>query len=245
MTEPTPAALPADSDSLSLFEGDEGRLGAAQRRTLVTLLRSRYLSRAAHPQEWRTLLESETLLRSRLNELFLELHIDHTYEVAYKRQAQPEEGGRFPTLLRDTAYTREETILLVFLRGRLRTERAGGAESVFVGRAEMLEYISQFRPAYATDRSGDARKAEKAVDNLIRSAILLKSDDPDRLRIAPVIEVLLSLERLGELLEWLQASNGEMGPDAPGGEGDLAVEAEPTAAENDPDSNTEDTEVSA
>lgn len=219
--------------TVSLFEGDEGRLDLAQRRALVTLLRGRYLSAADHPREWKTLLASEAVLRSRLNDLFLDLHIDRAYEVAFKRQAHPEEGGRFPTLLRDTAYTREETILLVFLRGRFRSERGNGRESVHVGREEMLGRIAQFRPAYSTDQSGDARKAEKAIESMTRSQILLRTDDPDRFRIAPVIEVLLPLERLSELLEWFRTRSGE----EPHTEADVDTDTD-TGSEIDTDADT-------
>ena len=38
--------------------------------------------------------------------------------------------------------------------------------------------------------------------------MLLKTSDPDRFRISAVIEVLLPVERLGELLEWLARQNG-------------------------------------
>ena len=102
--------------SLSLFEGDEGGLSFDQRKTLVSLLKHRYISAARHPSEWRALLDCEVLMKSRLNDMFLDLHIDRTRQVAFKRQAVPEGGDRqFPTLLYDPAYTREETILLVFL----------------------------------------------------------------------------------------------------------------------------------
>jgi len=37
--------------------------------------------------------------------------------------------------------------------------------------------------------------------------VLLKTSDPDRFRVSPVIEVLLPVERLAELLEWLVAEN--------------------------------------
>jgi hypothetical protein len=39
--------------------------------------------------------------------------------------------------------------------------------------------------------------------------VLLKTSDPDRFRISAVIEVLLPVERLGELLEWLREENIE------------------------------------
>lgn len=199
--------IDADPNSFSLFEGDEGGLTLAQRRTLVYLLKNRYLSAAGQPGEWRTLLESTSLLRSRLNDLFLDLHVDLHYEVAFKRQAVGEGGDRFPTLLHDVAYSREETILLVLLRQRFRSERANGHEVVIVDRDNLVLNVSQFRPEHATDRSGDARRAAGAVDSLVKARVLLKTSDPDRFRVAPVIEVLLPVERLTELLRWLVEQN--------------------------------------
>jgi hypothetical protein len=211
------AADAADTDtaveSFSLFEGDEGGLTAAQRRTLVLLLKHRYISAALQPAEWRTLLSSQSLIRSRLNDLFLDLHVDLHYEVAFKRQAIGEGGEKFPTLLHDVAYTREETILLVLLRQRFRSERANGVDIVLVDRDNLVENVAHFRPEHATDRFGDARRATAAVDSLAKARVLLKTSDPDRFRVSAVIEVLLPIERLTELWEWLVEQNA-----APAGE---------------------------
>jgi hypothetical protein len=163
--------------SLSLFEGDEGTLTYEQRRTLVFLMKHRYISAEQHPAEWRTLIDAQVQLRSRLNDLFLDLHIDPHAEIAFKRQAVPEGDGRFPTLLHDIAHTREETILLIFLRQRFRSERADGADAVLVDREELLDAVAHFRPPDANDRSGDARKVENAILSLQRSGILLKTAD--------------------------------------------------------------------
>jgi hypothetical protein len=194
--------------SLSLFAGDGGRLTLEQRKALVALIKNRYISASQQPAEWQTLMVSEPLITSRLNDLFLDLHVDRNYEVAFKRQAQPEVGGRFPTLLHDVAYSREETILLIFLRGRFRSVRAEGHDKVLVDREDMVSSVERFRPAHATDRSGDARKADNAVDALVKANILVKAGD-ERFRISPVIEVLLPIERLSELAEWLAAENGD------------------------------------
>jgi hypothetical protein len=201
--------IDSDPRSLSLFEGDEGGLSAEQRRTLVLLLKHRYISAALQPAEWQTLLRSESLLKSRLNDVFLDLHVDLQYEIAFKRQALAEGGERFPTLLHDVAYSREETILLVLLRQRFRSERANGLEIVLVDRDNLVDNVAHFRPEHATDLSGDARKATAAVDSLAKARVLLKTSDPDRFRISAVIEVLLPVERLRELLEWLRAENNE------------------------------------
>jgi len=212
-----------DAHSFSLFEGDEGGLTLDQRRTLVLLLKHRYISAALQPAEWRTLLRSEGLLKSRLNDVFLDLHVDRHYEVAFKRQAVAEGGDRFPTLLHDVSYTREETILLVMLRQRFRSERANGHEIVIVDRDNLIENVAHFRPEHATDRSGDARRAAAAVESLAKARVLLKTSDPDRFRISAVIEVLLPVERLGELLEWLVEQNG----DEPGVPDDITEPDEP------------------
>jgi len=210
-----------DSPSFSLFEGDEGGLTVEQRRTLVLLLKHRYISAALQPAEWQTLLRSESLLKSRLNDMFLDLHIDRHYEVAFKRQAVAEGGDRFPTLLHDVSYTREETILLVLLRQRFRSERANGQDIVIVDRVNLVENVGHFRPEHATDRWGDARRAAAAVDALAKARVLLKTSDPDRFRVSAVIEVLLPVERLSELLEWLVSHNAD-----PGSSADLPEQAD-------------------
>jgi hypothetical protein len=194
--------------SLSLFEGDEGHLTLDQRRTLVALLKHRYISAALHPSEWRALLDCELLVKSRLNDMFLDLHVDRVRQIAFKRQAVPEGDGRaFPTLLRDSAYSREETILLVFLRQRFRSEQSAGAADVLIDAEELVSAVGHFRPAHATDRAGDGRKTDNAIESLRKAGILLRTGDPERFRIAPVIEILLPLPRLAELLDWLLGEN--------------------------------------
>ena len=85
-----------DEHSVSLFEGDEGGLEYAQRRALVTLLKQRFISARTHPRDWQVLVEHERLLRSRLNDLFLDLQVDRAREVAWKRQATSETGEPVP-----------------------------------------------------------------------------------------------------------------------------------------------------
>ena len=173
---PTTATTPTDpfgiddegleTTTLSLFEGDEGGLSLDQRRTLVALMKNRYISAASNPAEWRTLVEDPAPIKSRLNDMFLDLHLDRHHEVAFKRQATPEGGGRaFPTLLHDIAYSREETILLVFLRHRFQSDLAAGHEHVIVDRDDLIEHVAHFRPGHATDRSGDERKASNAIES--------------------------------------------------------------------------------
>ncbi|MDM7890151.1 DUF4194 domain-containing protein [Curtobacterium caseinilyticum] len=193
-----------DETSFALFEGDEGRLDEPQRRALVALLRHTYVSARTHADEWRAITDGEHQLRSRLNDLFLELHVDRDREVAWKRQARSESQRRaFPTLLRDVPYTREETIVLVYLRMRLRADARPGLDQVVVDRSEILGHVSGFLPA-TTDRTRDESRVAKALERLVTARILIRTSDPDRFRVASVVEVLLPLEQLRELDRWLQ-----------------------------------------
>lgn len=199
----------AQPSTLALFPDDSGGLSLPQRRAFVCLLKNRFVSAIGNPVEWRVIREDPEPFKSRLNDMFLDLHLDLQHEVAFKRQAASDGVGReFPTLLHDTAYTREETILLAFLRVRFQSERASGHEDVTVDRDEMLTHVASFRPAHATNRSGDAARTTNAVDNLIKAKVLGKTNDEDRLRVSPVIAVLLPLPRLHELFEWLMSQNG-------------------------------------
>lgn len=197
------------TSTVALFEGDEGGLEVDQRRALVVLLKQRFISGRTHPKEWQALTRNPRPIRARLNDLFLELRMDTDREVAYKRQISPEGGGRpYPTLLYDAPWGREDTLLLIYLRSRFRSEQAAGADKVFVDREEMLEFVEQHRPPHATDQVGDAKRAGKAVEALYKAGLLIGPSTGDRFEVSNAIEVLLPMEKLAELLTWLRAQHG-------------------------------------
>jgi hypothetical protein len=200
---------PAEQSSVALFSGDAGGLPFEQRRCLVRLLKERYISKDAHPDLWEVLVRNEEPLRSRLNDLFLTFHVDREAEVAYKRQAVPDDSQRrFPTLLHDAAYNREETILLIYLRERLQRERAGGAEAVLVDKEDLVERVAEFRPPDVTDLAAENKRANNAVESLKKMGVLHASSEADRFTVSPVLDSLMPLPRLKELLEWLRAEAG-------------------------------------
>lgn len=187
-----------------LFEGDQGQLAGEVRRTLVSLLKKRYISADRNPVDWRVLTQNRRLLESRLNELFIKLVVDADRGVAYKRHAHPDQGTQpFPTVLHDQSYSREETILLVHLRMLLRGAQLEDP-AVFVDRSELMEEIANYRPAEATNQVRDEKAARAAIDSLVRLDLLIDSGDAERFRVAPIVEVLMSLERLTELVVWLK-----------------------------------------
>jgi len=206
------AEIDADEDyvedgGVSLFEGDEGGLEYAQRHALVTLLKQRFISARTHPRDWQVLVDHERLLRSRLNELFLDLQVDRVREVAWKRQAISETGGRFPTMLYDAAWSREETLVLVHLRDRLRAGLAGGDTRVFIDREDIVGYVASFRPRHATDIAGDEKRARNAVASIAKAGLLIATGTEERFEVSEAVESLIPLELLQELLEALQTAN--------------------------------------
>src|SRR6478736_9669724 len=206
------AEIDADEDyvedgGVSLFEGDEGGLEYAQRHALVTLLKQRFISARTHPRDWQVLVDHERLLRSRLNELFLDLQVDRVREVAWKRQAISETGGRFPTMLYDAAWSREETLVLVHLRDRLRAGLAGGDTRVFIDREDIVGYVASFRPRHATDIAGDEKRARNAVAGIVKAGLLIGTATDERFEISEAVESLIPLELLQELLEALLRAN--------------------------------------
>ncbi len=216
-TEPAPhhpEIVALDDGSVSLFEGDEGGLELSQRHALVTIFKQRFISARTHPRDWQVLVDHERVLRSRLNDLFLDLAVDRVREVAWKRQAVAEAGGRFPTLLYDAAWSREETLVLVHLRDRLRAGLAGGDPHVFIDREDIVDYVASFRPVHATDEAGDEKRARNAVVSIVKSGLLIGTTSDDRFEISEAVEPLLPLELLQELLEALQRANSGEAPDA-------------------------------
>jgi hypothetical protein len=191
-----------------LFSGDTGQLTQDVRETLVTLLKRRYISSERHGKDWRIVQANEAALRTRLNDLFLDLVIDRDYEVAYKRQAIADTGTKFPTLLYDQAWNREETILLVHLRRMIRRTQKAGEDAVFVDRGELVDEVASFRPASSTNEVRDKNAANNAVDALIKNDILLRTPESDRYLVSPIIEVLLPVEKVQNLAAWLSAQNG-------------------------------------
>lgn len=190
---------------LSLWDGDEGTLTDKERDTLVVLLKQEYVSSDSNPKEFKTLLENPSRIRSMLNNVYLELHLDHVREVAYKRPVRAE-GRKFRTILYDTSYNREETLLLVYLREQLRAGGVTGAAHVSVDAGDMQEYVARFRPKHDTNEAGGRKKVENAIDALKRAKLLLPAPggDTDRFQISRAIETLLPVERLNALLEALR-----------------------------------------
>lgn len=200
--EPFIQQVAMEDDPDELFPGDRGVLDPEVRRVLVHILQRRFIVAERNRQEWTVLLDHQQLIESRLNDLYIRLVVDHGHGLAYKQQVRSDELD-VPILLRDSPYTRPETLVLVHLRTVYQRESAAGESAARID----IEDIEQTVLSYFTDSDGGTARRQKAVrsavERLSREGII-SEESTGRFRISPLIEVVLSAEKLNELREWLR-----------------------------------------
>ena len=196
------APVAMEDDPAELFAGDTGTLDADVRRVLVRLLQRRFLLAERHPAQWRTLLAHQQLVESRLHDLFVHLVVDHERGIAYKRQVRSAELD-VPVLLRDEPYTRAETLVLVHLRTVFQRERGAGETSARVDVEELEATALTYFDADDTNVAAHQREIRTAVARLAKEGVI-EEESEGRYRVTPLVEVVLSNERLVELREWMR-----------------------------------------
>ena len=215
MTDPfvTPVAMEEDLDGC--FAGDRGVLEPAVRRVLVRLLQRRFLSAEKHPADWTVLLDNQQVIESRLHDLFVRLVVDADRGRAYKQQVRADETDEtavsdIPVLLRDEAYTRAETLVLVCLRSVWQRESTAGEPSARVD----VEEVEQTVLTYFTETDGDIARRQKSVRRALerlRHEGIVEEETEGRYLISPLIEIVLSAQKLRELADWLSAQTAQSG----------------------------------
>lgn len=197
------------------FDGDTGTLDLPARKALQALLKWTFISARRYPAEWRAFVANRVDITSRLNDLLLEVVVDTERQVAFKRQAVADGPGKFTTLLYDSRWSREETVLLVHVRTLMRAAAASGQTRAFVDRDDMLEHLALMRPTTATNASADRNAGLRAIAALNTAGVLEGRKDDLRFEIDRVIEILLPLDRLEELLAWITKDAGESADTVP------------------------------
>ncbi len=213
-----PVAMEEDPDEL--FAGDRGVLDSGVRRVLVRLLQRRFLLADRHKDDWAVLVEHQPIVESRLNDLFVRLVVDHDRGVAYKQQVRSDELD-VPILLRDDAYTRAETLVLVHLRTLYQREATAGQAAARVD----AEEVEQTVLTYFAESDGDTARRQRAVRAALarlRAEGVIEEESEGRYRISPLVEIVLSAQRLAELVAWLRSNTVAGAEDEPGDEAEAA-----------------------
>ncbi|HCT15237.1 MAG TPA: hypothetical protein DIW82_10760 [Corynebacterium nuruki] len=189
-----------ENDPAACFAGDRGTLEPEVRRVLVKLLRGRFLL-ADHRADWKILLDNQQVIESRLHDLFIRLVVDTDRGVAYKQQVRSGEV-EVPVLLKDRAYSRVETLVLVYLRSVRQRATTSGEQQVRVDREEVEDAALSFLPA-GPNRAGAQKAVAGALDRLTTDHVI-EEESEGRYLVSPIIEIVLSADRLAELAAWLR-----------------------------------------
>ncbi|MHA7987708.1 DUF4194 domain-containing protein [Rathayibacter sp. CAU 1779] len=200
--EPFIAPVAMEDDPDELFAGDRGVLDAEVRRVLVQVLRRRFLFAERNRDEWKVLLDHQPIIESRLNDVFVRLVIDHDRGIAYKQQVRSGELDA-PILLKDVPYSRAETLVLVHLRTVYQRESAAGEPSARVD----IEDVEQTVLSYLAEADGDTARRQRTIRSAMARLAkdgIVDEETTGRYRISPLIEIVLSAEKLRELRDWLR-----------------------------------------
>lgn len=203
--DPFIAPIPMEDDQQGCFPGDRGVLAPEVRQVLAKLLRSRFLLAQRSREDWKVLLDNQQVIESRLHDLFINLVVDLERGVAYKQQVRSDEV-EIPILLRDDAYNRAETLVLVYLRTIYQRETISGETSARVD----VEEVEQTVLSYFVENDADTARRQKAIRkalNRLQVEGLIEEESEGRYRIGPLVEIVLSADRLRELADWLRAQN--------------------------------------
>jgi hypothetical protein len=222
--DPFIAPVSMEDDPAELFAGDSGTLDAEVRRVLVRLLQRRFLLAEKNRQQWRVLLDNQQVIESRLHDLFVHLVVDHQRGIAYKRQVRSAELD-VPVLLRDDAYSRAETLVLVHLRTVFQRGHGAGETSVRVDVEEIEQTALTYFDPDDTNVAARQREVRAAVARLAKDG-LIEEESEGRYRVTSLVEIVLSNEHLVELRDWLRAQNRGEAPAVEGAE--VAIEGPET-----------------
>lgn len=180
------------------FRGDTGGLPIETRRVLVQLLLGPSVDARRQSRLWPVLLRDESIIRSRMHDLFLEVVIDHEQRVAFTRQVVSEDID-VPILLRKASLTFLETALLLFLRQRLTQADAQGDRAV-VSLDDMREHLSVFERDSNPDHARFERQIVNAVDKAKKLSLLqFIRGSGERYEVSPTLKLLFSAEEIQDL----------------------------------------------
>jgi hypothetical protein len=196
------------------------RLPEPARRALVSLLMNRYVSRTRHRLAWQGILTYENDLRGRLDEMYLDLVVDHEAEVAFKRQ---QDGDDVPRVLRrEKALTRDASFVLIFLRRECAFADPDDGP-VMITREQIGEFLRAYREEGDSDDARFSRRLDAAINALIKPWQILEPDPAvDYLfTISPVVVPLVGVDEMRRLeAAFREAAAGPRSSSPPDGEVD-------------------------
>lgn len=184
---------------------DPSELDAPTRRLLLKLLNGPYVRAEEHSNLWTALEVNETVVRSRLADLYLQLVLDRDSGVAFVRNLAVEDA---PKVVRRHPLTLLDTVLVLYLR-RLLLANQGSAARVFVGRDEIEDHLRGFLRNDTTDKSAQDAKVGRSIAKMTENSILLKAEVEDRWEISPVLRLVFGADEVAAVTADLERMAGQ------------------------------------
>ncbi len=224
----------------ALWPGDTGLIGEQTRRALLELIKGPYLSGVKAPALWSALLADEVGIRSRLNELFLELVVDRVGEFAFVRNVSTTEL-KLPSTVRTAALTFLDTAMLLVLRQMLLAGEGDGR--VIVGQEDVFEQLRVYRTVDRdeTDFNKRLNSTWLKMKNTLR--VIHQAGAEDRAEISPVLRLIVDAEQIaaisGEYRRIAEGSGSRLDLDS-GSDGALAASIADVGGVDDTDADLTD-----
>lgn len=197
----SPSATPdEDVPANALWQGDSGTLRERTRRALLALLTGPYLSARTKPHLWSALVADEVLIRSRLNDVFLDLVIDHSEEFAYV--VKPESLERdIPSALRTERLSFIDTAMLLLMRQMM---LSSPNERLIIGKGDLFDPLSIYQGSQ--DAVSFRKKLNAAWTRMRQKYGLLHDAGEDRAEISPLVKYVIDENRVRTLLASYRAA---------------------------------------
>ncbi|WP_286329701.1 DUF4194 domain-containing protein [Agromyces marinus] len=175
------------------------------------------------------MLADEREIGSRLNDLFLELVLDRVGEVAFARNVDAGEIT-VPRTVRTETLTFLDTAMLLVLRQILLAREGEGR--VIVGRDEVFEQLSAYRPADHDEKLFASRMNSSWMNMKNKLRVIHQAgaaDDGERAEISPVLRLIVDADQVRQIeREYRRIAGGDaVGEGRPGD----ALETEADAAD--------------
>lgn len=198
MDESTREELP-----IGLWKADQGELELTTRRVLARLVAGPYIDADDQRDLWSVLIEQERVVRSRLNDMCLELVMDSEAGLAFARNITADSSQKIPKVMRTDTLTHLATMLLMRVR-QLQLQASARGEVAYTDFDEIREFL---RPYISADGVQDDMTINKRVSGAISSVkrYSILTDHGDRMRISSIVSLIVTPETMDRYLSQYQA----------------------------------------
>ncbi|MEU4607621.1 DUF4194 domain-containing protein [Kribbella sp. NPDC023972] len=199
--EPVDGSAPSRSAAAGDYPGEfdpyteaTSRLAMPARRALVSLLTNRFITRSRNRAAWDAVLDYESEIGERLDDMFMTLEVDRDYEVAFKRKVTDDD---VPVMLRrDKPLSRDASFVLIFLR-REHAYTDAADDPVIVSNTQIADFLRPFRESGDADDAKYERRVSAAIRAVADLGLLTQDTEADYLyTVSPAVVPLVSLDVL-------------------------------------------------